>query len=541
MRSPSPIVSPSRASRESIFDSDTASLPSYRSAATATSQQSERYQNLMRYLDDAADGRPSAGGALADESLSTISASPAPFSASGASRPRRQFVWDEEMDGGGASSRRSVADKSVTYFTMPGGGDSDQQQDSGSAASNIESKVRDIKEKVQSMKSELRSKNELAKQLQNDYARAKAARERREDKLRGVSDQRVADVREEQREAVRQQQALLDRLQKDTKTLQEKEAKLVGKLDRLRDEWDATVEAARADVRRRRRREIQQWEADEAHNFSKLIASKTDAMHKSAAQALSPELERVVAEGRDELSRREAEGDRARRALAESLREDAETKFAEFQKLCRERYSGTDVDRRNGLVADTRLRETRSRHEVERAAALDHFQREKSAADEEAQVSRSIAQDSHRVLLRSIQESHTEKLKEVISAQNREVVMLTEQLVADRDALSKRLEKDRGKYPTFYLVVGCSMICVLGLDTYMQAQRDRIARLETAARETLKLEMERASERGLAEVMERLQQVPTRLFSCFVVCLIVCSCRRSIGREKWQESNTKTS
>ena len=259
------------------------------------------------------------------------------------------------------------------------------------------------------------------------------------------TDQKISDVQEEQRDAVKQQQVLIDKLEKDLKALKEKENKLVTKLGKLRAEWDATVEVTRADVRRNRRREIQQWEADEAHNFSKLLASKTDAMHKSAAQALAPELERIVAEGRDELSRREAEGDRTRRELAESLRSEAETKFMEFQKLCRDRYSGSDLDRRNGLVVDTRLREARSRHEVERAAALDQFQREKRAADEEADASKNVVQENHHILLRSIQESHAEKVKDVASAQSREVTMLTEQLVADRDVLSKRLENDRGK------------------------------------------------------------------------------------------------
>ena len=169
-------------------------------------------------------------------------------------------------------------------------------------------------------------------------------------------------------------------------------------------------------------------------------------MHKSTAQSLAPELERIVAEGRDELSRREAEGDRSRRQLAESLRTEGDTRFSEFQKLCRERYSGVDADRRNGLVASTRLQEARSRHDSECAALSAKFERERRGQEEEFDKTRRGMAESHRSLLQAALDNHVAKGKELITAHTRETAMLTEQLSADRNDLAKKLERDRGGY-----------------------------------------------------------------------------------------------
>lgn len=434
MRPVSPIVSPPRASRDSAFDNDSASLPSYRSSAT---RQSEKYSTLMRYLDGVADG---SSGVDASASLSTISASPAPSMAGSAvtAKSRRQFVWDEDPEAMPIHAGPIDSSLSVTYFSL-------HEDGPGSAAGSLESKVADVKAKVQGMKAELRQRNDLAKQLQSDFARVKAAKERQDQKSREAADKRLGEVRAGHQDSIRQQQALVDKIQKDVKALEEKEAKLLAKLDKLRGDMDASVEAARADVRRGRRREVQQWEADEARSTAKLVASRVDAMHKSAAQALAPELERIVAEGRDALSRREAEADAARRVLAESLRAEGDKKFGEFQKLCRERYSGADGDRRGGLVAETRLQEARSRHEGERVAVIEQFQRERRLVDDEMERSRQVLNDNHGLLLKSIQDAHVQKVNEMTSSHGRERSLLMEQLVADRESLSKELDRDRGK------------------------------------------------------------------------------------------------
>lgn len=443
-REHSPIVSPARRSRDSAFEVD---APSSRSST----KQSEKYNDLMNYLDGITRNAASAHGGghvvPADKSMSTISASPAPAAAtSSGGASRRRFVWDEEdgdLGPGSVSVYGSVVEKNVTYFSDPSA--TDVAPDTASAGSDIESKVHDIADKIKSMKVELREKNELAKLLQNDYARVKAARERQAKKLKDVAEKKIGDAQLEQKEAFRQQQTLVDRIQKDVRALEEKEAKLNAKLVKLRDEWDASVECARAAVRRNRRRDIQQWEADELHSLSKFVAARADAMHKSAAQHMAPELEKVVVEGRDALTKREAEGDKARRQLAESLRMDGDKKFTEFQQLCRERYSGSDDACRARLVAETRIQEAMSRLSGERNALKDRFQRDKRLAAEEFEGRKKVINDSLNEMTHSIQEMHLQKMRDVLSSHNREVSMLSQQLITDREHLAEELEKERGR------------------------------------------------------------------------------------------------
>ena len=88
-------------------------------------------------------------------------------------------------------------------------------------------------------------------------------------------------------------------------------------------------------------------------------------------------------------------------------------------------------------------------------------------------------------------------------------------------------------------------------EQYFKSQRDRISRLETAARETARLEAERAAEAGLADVMDKLHQVcappvwllrewgadravPCRAVPCYV-CLQEVHREREQSRARWEE------
>jgi hypothetical protein len=513
----SPILSPARQSRRSAFADDSDSegaasedAPSYRSNYSGAGTQmssagSQRASSLLKYLDDVVEdsvhssappysGRPLSSSRIRDD-LSTISASPSIAASRHSTVSRRTYIWDEE------DPKEHMSLSGPTYFTIE---DSGRSIGGSVAKSQLTEKVNELKSKISAMKTELSARNDQAKQMQNDFARVKAARSRQEQKVTAVWENRLQSILGEQNDTKKLQIALIEKIEKDIKKLREKESALEEKMKKVEQSKETAIENARNEAKRLRKKAIRQLEADEAQSTSKLIASRVDAMHKSAAQALAPELENVVKEGKDRLHNREREADAARVALAESLRKEADKTFLEFQALCRERYSSSDVDRRANLIGETKLEEARARHESERAALMQRQARDRRALEEEFEASRKSIVESHRAMQISISDSHAQKVKDVSSLHSKELSSLVQRLSDERAELCARLDHER--------------------EEYSRRRRAEAAELRSAIERARKEEEARAVEMGLSDILLKLKEA-SYLLSCWFSSAH-CICRR---------------
>jgi hypothetical protein len=367
----------------------------------------------------------------------------------------------------------------------------------------LQQQAAEVKARLKTLKNDLSAQNELAKQLQADYTRAKASRKRHEDKARASWTSKLVAVREGHEEALRSQAALTDKVRKDVQLLTEKKAALEEKLKKIELERESALEAAAAEMKRARKRQVTQWEADEAQAISKLVASKVDSMHRAAAQALAPELERVVQEGQDALAKREAEADEARRKLADNLRLESEARFAEHQKATRLRYSETDTDRRTSLMIDAKLAELRNRHKLERQSAQERCIKELANLEEEFDASLRIVLENHRAVEKSVADARANRVRESTATQARELSLISEQLARERETLTTSLESERVRQ------------AALRRDALEKLERDIEARVEASRK--MKIEV------GLAEIISKMHQV-----KLFIIALPFRSTDRSI-------------
>jgi hypothetical protein len=297
-------------------------------------------------------------------------------------------------------------------------------------------------------------------------------------------------VREGHEEALRSQAALTEKVRKDVQLLTEKRAALEEKLKKIESERASALEAAVAEVKRARKRQVTQWEADEAQAIAKYVSSKVDSMHRTAAQALAPELERLVQEGQDALAKREAEADEARRKLADNLRLESEARFAEHQKATRMRYSETDTDRRTSMMIDAKLAELRNRHKLERQSAQERCLKELANLEEEFDASLRIVLENHRAVEKSVAEARVNRVRDTTATQARELSLIAEQLAREREALTTTLEAERVRQAS------------LRREALEKLEKDIEARVDAGRK--MKIEV------GLAEIISKMHLVESQ-------------------------------
>jgi hypothetical protein len=133
------------------------------------SHSSDAYSNLLNFLDNAAvsDHR---------DDISTISNSMASPQRLGGQRAfgTKKYVWDELPKDSASAAASAHESENLTYFKVPSYSNGGDGQSVGSA-STLQSNIEEVRAKVEAMKSELRSRQQVVKELQSEHTRLKAA------------------------------------------------------------------------------------------------------------------------------------------------------------------------------------------------------------------------------------------------------------------------------------------------------------------------------------------------------------------------------
>lgn len=157
-------------------DNDIGLPPSYdqddKSTPSRASRSSDAYSNLLNFLDNAAVTDLSHSHNEHRDDISTMSNSMASPQRGQRAFGTKKYVWDElPKDSLSASSYHEG--ESLTYFKAPSYSNGENQ--SVSSASSLQSNIEEVRAKVEAMKAELRSRQQVVKELQSEHTRLKAA------------------------------------------------------------------------------------------------------------------------------------------------------------------------------------------------------------------------------------------------------------------------------------------------------------------------------------------------------------------------------
>ena len=156
----------------------------------------------------------------------------------------------------GGSPRRGAPDSAAKSIRSIDSNDS-------SDVSSLQSVVEEVKGKVDTMKAELSAKIKKIKELQADFARTQAAKERRIEKFKNSWQSRIRDVSEEHASVSQKQLEFLQRLETDVRKMQEKRTLLEQKQGKAAAGKEQSSDLYGDECRRKRVRAQRQWQQEE--------------------------------------------------------------------------------------------------------------------------------------------------------------------------------------------------------------------------------------------------------------------------------------
>lgn len=327
----SPINSPGRKSTAySTTNSSIMSLPpayvDNGDSNSLNSKRSQAYVNLMNFLDSA----ESAGNDYRDDDMSSISNSHVPTPKSNSNS---NYIWD--------NMHRDIETKSayddITYFRPPPSYAGAVDNNSVHSSSTMQSAIEEIKTKVVTMKEELKNKNLRSKQLEAELTRLIAAKQRKRDKCVEAWRRKLAQLHDENKQSFTKQNEFISRLETEISKLNEKCASLVDRLNKTASIKEDKINSAIQDSRSKRSQSLRQLESDEIAYFEKQLSSKSEAMKKSAAEAISPLLDQLVSQNRSAMLKRKEDHDMDMVKVTRSYRDSLQAEYTQQMRVLQEK------------------------------------------------------------------------------------------------------------------------------------------------------------------------------------------------------------
>jgi len=425
--------------------------PSYRdeeSIRSRSSHTSEAYSNLMNFLDAASTSHHSPTKPIHsrhnnndDDDMSSISHSmSSPFRSNTANHSEsitgKRFVWDELDVNPSAGTSVITHSDDVTFFKPP----SYHSNRSDASVSTLKTNIEEVKQKVDSMKSELKVKSKLVKELQSELTRLKAAKSRKKDRATNLWDKKLQTLREENANAFKRQNDFLSKVTEDVKKLISKCEVLEARIGESQRLYESKVKSAEDEASRSKRRARRQLEADERQVFEKLAASKSQSMQKTAADMIGPQLEALVTSNRDKITKLKEDGEKRLIQKTKELRSDLQAKHDVALKGLRERLDIEDDSGEN--MRQRKVREVSKRHSDEIASLQQRFQQEKAIVDQNADRRRRINADSILEQTGLFRQTEKEAIADLTSKQQRELNSLISSHMRDMERLRDELERE---------------------------------------------------------------------------------------------------
>eukprot|EP01032_Pedospumella_encystans_P015278 gene15278-17485_t len=337
------------------------------------------------------------------------------------------YIWDEWSDDE-QEQKKDQKDSPLFGGFEIGFSDNRSVSSLGSPSrgggSTLESVTSEIASKVDKMKKELQTKQQETKQLQQEFARIHAAKERRIDKCRVTQEGRLTTVREQNAAAVHKLDELHTRLQADVHKLSGQVQGLEERMSLSKAHQMEAIEKTKRDAQKRLQRAKRQWEADEAVRFEKVIKSKSEYLQKQAADSFGPKIDKLVKEGKEKVAQIRDDGEVKLQKLQLSLQADHEKKIAECKDRLTEQIT-SEIDK----VKRTLQRQQEDlvkAHQIEVTTVQEKYKREKVILDEGHERTQRMESEQAQDALQSISKRETQQIQELLDKQQREISYLSE-------------------------------------------------------------------------------------------------------------------
>ena len=169
--------------------------------------------------------------------------------------------------------------------------------------SAIEEVGAELKEKVQTLKTEIQSNKRAAKELQQEYLRLSIVKERKIERKKQQMESLLAEQEKGQNDGLQKQKQFFEKVNIDVNTLEKKQTMLEEQMRSIQTDAEVQLHKAANASKLKKARALRQLEAEEKQAIDKVIQSKLPAMQKSAADSFGPKLDALVKNGKMELSR----------------------------------------------------------------------------------------------------------------------------------------------------------------------------------------------------------------------------------------------
>lgn len=381
--------------------------------------------------------------------------------------------------------------------------------DSRAGRSAYDSIASEITVKVDRMKKELSSKVQAAKQLQAELLRVRAAKERKIEKCRVTWDGKLASIREQNAAASTKLDELYQRLQSDVQKLTEQVQGLETRLTQSKAHQAEALVQAKRDAEKRLVRAKRQWEADESLSFEKVIKKKAELLQKQAADSFGPKLDKLVKEGKQQVSDIKDDGEVSLQKLQFSLQAEQETKIAECRDKLTEQIQH-DLDKVKRQL-HRQVEDLQKQQQTEITALQEKYARETATLDEAFERAQRQEHEQTQDALQSISRRETLQTQEILDKQQREIGYLVD---SHASALNKckaalREQQEQGEHKSTQLRAALR-------EQQLQRRKDGITRKistetervlqklrQDAAQERLRIQ--RGYEDKVAAVREKVQ------------------------------------
>jgi hypothetical protein len=311
---------------------------------------------------------------------------------------------------------------------------------SSSPASGIHTAVKELSERVSSMQSELQTLTTQAKEAQAEHMRLRAARERKTERARVTWKGKMSTLQEEQNTSLRKQSDFVDKLQGDVKSLRGKLSGLEEQLKLKRADRVAMVDTLEANAKRQLMQSRRQWEADERLSLEKLGSARAEAMHNQITISFTGKLERIVAEGKDSLNRKESEIAERLHSIRIELQKEHDARLDEALLSMRRSVRGEDGRDRQRI--ETRKSDLARKHTEEVNGLKDRFAREEAALVETSERERKAEAEIALQSLQRLREAEEKQTAELLLDQQAKLHRASVDAQSELSKLTERLEAD---------------------------------------------------------------------------------------------------
>lgn len=299
--------------------------------------------------------------------------------------------------------------------------------------------VQSIKANIESIKVDLKAKEEQLASLKAVLARKRLSNQRRIDKLKSEWQEKINESFIEHQRKEEEMIILYEQAKRDVEKLKRKLVderaiihQIVSSRDNICKKYAYSLEQNYIDT-------CKKWKAQEKQRLEKLAREKAIDMKEEAAKALEPELRNIVENHKKQLVQMKTENESSIGLLKERLTEEYDAKFRLLQQTLEEEQESNFTELEKKFKQQLEDQAQHYENAIENLSASIRVEREDMKKEHLAKMQ--LLTDQHKEKLQAWTEQHANLIKAIhLENQNRFVSCIAA-MQADYDSFEGRMKR----------------------------------------------------------------------------------------------------